>query len=42
MAPISPANTTVGVIASLATTSWAIVAATAIDRKAPAKFRTDA
>src|SRR5881409_2314993 len=42
MAPISPAKTTVGVIASLATTSWAIVAATAIERKAPAKLSTDA
>jgi hypothetical protein len=42
IAPINPAKTTVGVIASLATTSWAIVAATAIDRNAPAKFSTEA
>jgi hypothetical protein len=38
MAPISPPNTTVGVIASAETTSWAIVAATAMEMNAPTKF----
>src|SRR5919201_3009279 len=38
IAPIRPAKTTVGVIASLETTSWAIVAATAREMKAPAKL----
>src|SRR5436190_22487502 len=38
IAPMSPANTTVVVIAAAETTSWAIVAATAIEMKAPAKF----
>src|SRR5919204_1848823 len=38
IAPIKPAKTTVGVIASLETTSWAIVAATAREMNAPAKL----
>src|SRR5919108_2259471 len=38
IAPTSPANTTVGVIAFAETTSWAMVEATAIEMKAPAKF----
>src|SRR5215212_3019858 len=42
IAPISPANTTVGVIAPALTTSWATVAATASEMKAPAKFSADA
>src|SRR5215218_4215250 len=38
IAPIRPAKTTVGVIAPALTTSWAIVAATASEMKAPAKL----
>ena len=38
IAPISPAKTTVGVIAVASTTSWAIVVATSIETKAPAKL----
>src|SRR6478672_5378583 len=42
MAPMRPAKTTVGVIAPALTTSWATVAATASEMKAPAKFSTAA
>src|SRR3954470_5621849 len=39
IAPINPAKTTVGVIASAFTIPFATVAATASDMKAPTKFR---
>ena len=42
IAPIRPANTTVGVIAPAFTTSCATVAATASEMNAPAKFRAAA
>src|SRR3954447_4382893 len=42
IAPISPANTIVGVIASASTMPLATVAATASEMNAPAKFRIDA
>ena len=42
IAPISPANTTVGVMAPPSTTSFATVAATSREMKAPTKLRTAA
>src|SRR5215213_9924408 len=42
IAPIRPAKTTVVVTASDSTIPWATVAATARDRNAPTKFRTEA
>src|SRR5215211_785300 len=42
IAPINPAKTTVVVITSASTTSFATVAATASEMKAPAKFRAAA
>src|SRR4051795_2501155 len=42
MAPTRPANTTVSVMASWLTKSLAMVAATASEMNAPAKFRTEA
>ena len=42
IAPTRPANTTVGVIAPWSTMSFAIVAATARERKAPTKFSSAA